>query len=79
MQLFYDTCNLLFKTPLGKGIAAGYEALGMSLRSPLGIGGKNLVFMTSALSDGVIAMPDCTTKLEIVGTMRGKWRRSFAQ
>jgi hypothetical protein len=63
---------------MGEGIAAGYEALGILLRSTLGIGGKNWVFRASAFSDKVVAMPDSVTRLGIVGGVGGRWLCSFA-
>jgi hypothetical protein len=40
---------------MGEGISAGYEALGILVRSAFGKGGKNWDFRASAFSDRVVA------------------------
>ncbi len=57
---------------MGEGISAGYEAWGKSVRSALGMGGKNLDFRASAFSEGVVAVPKGVTRLGIVGGVRGR-------
>jgi hypothetical protein len=47
-------------------ILAGYDALGMTVRSAFGLGGKTGDFRASAFSEGVIAMPVGLTGLRMV-------------
>ncbi len=44
----------------------------MSVRSALGMGGKYLDFRASAFSEGVVAVPEGVTRLEIVGGGQGE-------
>ncbi len=63
---------------MGEGIAAGYEELGMSVRSASGIGGTDWDFRASAFSGGVGAIPEGVTSLGMVGGVRGRWLCSLA-
>jgi hypothetical protein len=61
-----------------EGIAAGYEELGMLVRSASGIGGTDWDFRASALSGGLVAIPEGVTRLGMVGGVGGRWLRCFA-
>jgi hypothetical protein len=63
---------------MGEGILAEYEAMGISVRSALGIGGKNLNSRAFAFSAGVVAVLEEVTRLGIVGGVRGRWLLSLA-
>jgi hypothetical protein len=54
-----------------EGILAGYEALGISVRSAFGMGVKKCDFRASAFPEGVVAMPERVIRLGIVGEVRG--------
>jgi hypothetical protein len=58
---------------MGESILAGYEAWEMSVRSALGMGGKNLDFRASAFWKGVVAVPRGVTRLGIVRGVGGRW------
>ncbi len=51
---------------MGEEPFAEYEAVGISVRSAFGMGGKNGDFKASAFSGGVVAMPEGITRLGMV-------------
>ncbi len=57
---------------MGESILAGYEAWEMSVRSALGMGGKNLDFRASAFSERVVAVPRRVTRLGMVRGVSGR-------
>jgi hypothetical protein len=81
----WKRCNFLItlkisssETDMGESISAGYEALGILVRSAFGMGEKNWDFRASAFSKGVVAMPEGMTRLGKVGGVGERWLPSFA-
>jgi hypothetical protein len=69
---FYITLEISSsEIDMGKGILAGYEGLGISVRSAFGMGGKNLDFRALGFSEGVVAMPEGVKRLGNVGGLGG--------